>query len=85
MHHHNRLEEITSSEYFHAKHRWDEFWRGQVPRSRHPTDFGFFTGITRVRYSPSIMMVCRSSARKVKMLNSPHYHTILMAYKARWS
>lgn len=84
MYHHNRLEEITSSEYFHAKHRWDEFWRGQVPYVRHPTDFGFFTGITKLRWG-NTMTVSRSAARKVKQLNSPHYHTILMAYKARWS
>lgn len=84
MHHHNRLEEITSSEYFHALHRWQDFWHNQDVHMRHPTNFGFFLGITRMQWSPN-MMVSRSAARKVKMLNSPHYQAILMAYKARWS
>lgn len=84
MHHHKRLEQVSSDDFFKARYRWNLFWfqqnRGYPPL--HWMDFEYFLGAKRMPYG-STMLIRRSAARKIRLLVSDHYKTVLLIYKAR--
>lgn len=76
--------EVSGAEIFKAMMVWTKFWQNKkmVPER----DFANFLGMSRLdipmQYN-TIRLVRQSAAKKIKLLNSPHYHAILMAYKIR--
>jgi hypothetical protein len=79
-------EEITSTEYRTARSRWLEFW-GTPPIQ----PFHNYLGISHEWQFPArqftpkwfSMSIKAPAAKKIRMLNSPHWRTLLEIYKIK--
>lgn len=78
--------EVPMADYFHAINRWVEFWDQYALQNRH-NEFDRFVGrggVITAEYTSdkgAYMITTPEAAHKIQLLNGPHHHTILKAYR----
>lgn len=80
MRHKKQLETLSMEEFNTGFERWQEFWHGYLTNYRSYYDF---LGINVPPPNQQYFKAMHHIARKVRLLNSPHHHAFLMAYKLR--
>lgn len=76
-----RIVRVPEDEYYKAENRWFNFWKPQKPEI---DDFHKFLKLPRNYWGDvGHLVMSPAAARKIALLNSPHYHALLMAYKIK--
>lgn len=77
--------EVPMEDYFAAINRWVDFWDRYALLNRH-NEFDRFleNGVLSAAYTSdkgALIITTPEAAHKIQLLNGPHHHTILKAYR----